>query len=190
MLELIGGALSAILSGGATGLIGVAIQRFADYKNKMADLEKMKIQHEHERGLRELDAKIMEQEWAGRTKVAAVEAAGAEAVADAQAFAASFQLEPKRYSEGVKPGRVAGFLLVLLDVLRGVVRPGLTLYLCWIATVMYEQSRALIAIGDLQPVLLLDTHKQLVSTLLYLFTTCVLWWFGTRNKAPQPKSAG
>ena len=188
MLELIGGALSAILSGGATGLIGVAIQRFADYKNKMADLEKMKIQHEHERGLRELDAKIMEQEWAGRTKVAQVEAAGAEAVADAQAFAASFQLEPKLYSEKVKPGKVGGFLLILLDVLRGVVRPGLTLYLCWIATVMYEQSRAIMAVGDISAVSLLDTHKQLVSTLLYLFTTCVLWWFGTRNKGQQQAS--
>jgi hypothetical protein len=30
-------------------------------------------------------------------------------------------------------------------------------------------------------------HQQIVFTLLYLFTTCVLWWFGTRNKQKQPQ---
>ena len=27
----------------------------------------------------------------------------------------------------------------------------------------------------------------IVGTILYLTTTCVLWWFGTRNKQEQPK---
>jgi hypothetical protein len=134
----------------------------------------------------------MREEWAGRTKVAEVEGASREAVADAQAFAASFQLEPKQYSSGVKPGKVAGFLLVFVDVLRAIVRPGLTLYLCWIATRMYDESRAVLAIADLttQPALVMNVYTQIVFTLLYLFTTCVLWWFGTRNKQAAPKTAG
>lgn len=192
MLELIGTGIMGILSGGATGLLGVGIQRLADYWNKKQDLEKMKLQYDHEANMRDKDASIMAQEWAARTKVAEVEGASREAVADAQAFAASFGMEPQRYSEGVKPGKIAGFLLVLLDFTRGIVRPGLTLYLCWIATRMYEESRAVLAIADLttNTVLVMNVYQQIVFTLLYLFTTCVLWWFGTRNKQAAPRTAG
>jgi hypothetical protein len=190
MFELIGAGLTGILTGGATGLLGVGIQRFFDWMKLKQDIEKMRLQFDHDIALRKVDAEIMAQEWAARTKVAEVEAAGREAVADSQAFAASFQTEPARYSEGIKPTRGQGWLLVLLDVLRGIVRPGLTLYLCWIATMMYEESRAVLALADLttDTKLVMSVYTQIVFTLLYLFTTCVLWWFGTRNKAPQPKA--
>lgn len=170
-------------------MLGVGIQRVADYFNKKQDIEKMQAQFAHEANMRDKDAAIMAQEWAARTKVAEVEGASREAVADAGAFAASFGMEPQRYSEGVKAGPLAGFLLVLVDVLRAIVRPGLTLYLCWIATRMYDESRAVLAIADLttNPALVMNIYQQIVFTLLYLFTTCVLWWFGTRNKNSQPK---
>ncbi len=29
--------------------------------------------------------------------------------------------------------------------------------------------------------------QMVVGTILYLTTTCVLWWFGTRNKGAPPK---
>lgn len=192
ILELIGAGIAGILSGGATGLLGVGIQRVADYFNKKQDLEKLTKQYDHEVRMREADAAIMAQEWAARTRVAEIQEQGKEAVADAGAFAASFGMEPARYSEGVKPGKVAGGLLILLDILRGIVRPGLTIYLCWIASKMYEESRAVLAILD--PATHSDTmvkvYAQIVFTLLYLFTTCVLWWFGTRNKQAPPKVAG
>lgn len=188
MGELIGQGLLAIVSGGATGLLGIVFQRIFDHWKNKQELDKLKAQHEHERGMRKLDAEIMAQEWAARTKVAEVEAAGREAVADSQAFAASFALEPKLYSEKVKPGKVAGFMLVLVDVIRGIVRPGLTLYLAWIATSLYEQNRALVAVLDLQTdtTKILGIYEQIVVTLLYLFTTCVLWYFGTRNRQQAP----
>lgn len=190
MLELIGTGIMGILSGGATGLLGVGIQRFADYFNKKQDLEKLKAQFDHERDLRKLDMELADKEWAGRVQVATVEAQGKEAVADASAFAASFQMEPQQYAKNVKPGKIAGFLLVLLDFTRGIVRPGLTLYLCWIATRMYEESRAVLAIADLttNAPMVMNVYTQIVFTLLYLFTTCVLWWFGTRNKQAPPKT--
>ncbi|HEX5077698.1 MAG TPA: hypothetical protein VFV80_01025, partial [Geminicoccaceae bacterium] len=110
-------------------------------------------------------------------------------VADAEAFGVSYQLEPKRYAEGVKVGKLGGLLLVLVDVVRGLVRPGLTIYLAWVATELYWQSVAIVAKVDpnSQAALLLQLHRQIVVTLLYLFTTCVLWWFGTRNKQKQPQ---
>ena len=188
MGELFSGLL-AIVSGGATGLIGVVAQRLFDHWKLKQENDKLRLIHEHERGMKKLDAEIMMQEWTQRVKVAEVEAAGKEAVADSQAFAASFALEPKRYAEGVKTGKWCGAFLILADVLRGIVRPGLTLYLAWIATALYNDSQALLQGSRLEGTTLVAVHQQIVFTLLYLFTTCVLWWFGTRNKAPQPKMA-
>jgi hypothetical protein len=188
MGDIFGGVM-AILSGGATGLLGVVFQRLFDHWKLKQELDQLRERNAHEVNMRKVDADIMAQEWAARTKVAEVEATGKEAVADAQAFAASFQLEPQRYSEGVKPGKIGKFLLVAVDVLRGIVRPGLTVYLAWIATELYNDSHMIVekVAPLMQASLLQDVYKQIVFTLLYLFTTCVLWWFGTRNKGKQPQ---
>lgn len=187
MLDLIGTALGSILGGGATGLLGVIIQRIADHKNKQLDIEIQKQKFEQERALRELDAKIMEQEWAARTRVAQAEAEGQREVADANAFAMSYKLEPQQYSARVRPGKAGTFLLVLVDCLRGIVRPGLTVYLCVLTTLIYSQAVALIDKEDLTNDEALDIEKLIVNTILYLTTTCVLWWFGTRNRGPSPE---
>jgi len=49
------GILSALASGGATGLIGVFLQRFFDFKGKQQDLELVRINNEHARLLAQMD---------------------------------------------------------------------------------------------------------------------------------------
>ncbi len=181
-------AISSILSGGATGLLGVAFQRFFDFLKVKQEIEMKRLDQAHEIALRRADAEIMAQEWAARTQVATIEAGSREAVAAENSFAASFAMEPKQYSARVKPGPVAGFLLVLLDFLRGIVRPGLTVYLCVITTLIYLEARAILAAIDwaLDTAQAVSIHERIVATILYLTTTCVLWWFGTRNKQKPP----
>lgn len=162
---------SSVLTGGATGLIGAAITRFADYKT-----EKLKFASELE--LRKADAEIMAQEWAARTKVAQVEADAAVEAADSAAFAKSFN-EPERYSAGVSPSRGEGWLLVLVDCLRAIVRPGLTIYLCIVATYLYWDAHAVINHG-ITPENATALVNKIVSTILYLWTCSTLWWFGSR----------
>lgn len=187
MGELLGQGLLAIVSGGATGILGVIFQRVFDHWKQKQELDKIKAIHAHELAMKRADAEIMKEEYAQRVKLAQTEGETAREVADSQAFAASFQLEPKRYSEGVKAGKIGGFLLILADVVRGVVRPGLTIYLAWIATALYWDSQKMLSGSGFEAKLLVSMHQQIVFTLLYLFTTCVLWWFGTRNRQPQPR---
>lgn len=187
MLELLGTVFGSIFSGGATGLIGIVLQRVADYKNKQLDLQIEQQKQSHEIALRRVDAEIMAQEWAARTKVAEVEAAGREAVADAQAFAASFGLEPKRYAEGVKFTHGQGWVMVALDALRGSVRPMLTVYLCLLTTLVYLQARTVLGSAELDVATATDVWKMVVGNILYLTTTCVLWWFGTRSRGKPPE---
>lgn len=179
---------TSILSGGATGLFGIIVQRWADLRNKKLDLQANREKMDHEVRLRQVDAEIMAQEWAARTQMADIEAAGREAVADAQAFASSFN-EPVRYSENVQPSKGQGWMLVVLDFIRGIVRPGLTVYLCAVTTLVYIHARDILASEGiaLSSDQAMDLMKLIVGTILYLTTTCVLWWFGTRNKQAPPQ---
>ncbi len=185
MFEILGTIVSSVLGGGATGLLGVLFQRFADYKNRQLDIQLEREKMGHEIELRKADAAIMAQEWAARTKVAEVEAAGQEAVADANAFAASYKLEPIQYSAGIKPSRMQAWLLILLDCFRGSIRPVLTVYLCLLATMVYVETQKIS--GAMTQEQSFEALKLIIGTILYLWTTCTLWWFGTRNKSTMQK---
>ena len=180
------GILGSIFSGGITGLLGVAFQRFFDFLKVKQELEMKKMDHEHEANMRRIDGELMAQEWAARTQVATIEATAKETVAAETSFAASFGMEPKQYSARANIGPVTGFLLVLLDFLRGLVRPGLTVYLCAITTLIYVEARAIMASVSFTSADAINVHDHIISTILYLTTTCVLWWFGTRNSQKPP----
>ena len=181
------GLLGSVFSGGATGLLGVVAQRFADYKNRQLEMALEKQRGETEIAKRKADQEIMATEYAGKLKVAQEEGATARDVAESKAFEASVLREPERYSAAGSATAGQNWLLVLLDVLRGSVRPLLTIYLCALTTYVWFQVRTLVATEDLQPQDVLGIWTKVVDTILYLFTTCTLWYFGTRNKQQPPK---
>jgi len=180
------GIISSIFSGGLTGLLGVGFQRFFDFLKIKQEIEMKRLDHEHEANMRKIDGELMAQEWAARTQVATIEATAKENVAAEASFAASFNSEPKQYSARAKIGPFTGFLLVLLDFLRGIVRPGLTIYLCAITTMIYIEARTIMAGVAFATTDAMRVHDHIISTILYLTTTCVLWWFGTRNSQKAP----
>jgi uncharacterized membrane protein len=192
MWDLITGGLTAIASGGITGLLGIGIQRIFDWLGEREKRETLRIKMQHDLDMVKANAEVMMQEGAQRAKVAQIEGETRQEVAASEAFSASFQTEPKRYAEGPRPkggwGAAGWFLMVLIDFIRGIVRPGLTVYLCAITTMIYREAADLIdRYGMTMPVD--DAVKlvtQIIMTILYLTTTCVLWWFGTRNQDKAP----
>lgn len=185
------GALLSIVSGGATGLLGVVFQRFFDWLNVKANLQRDKLKYDHEGNMKDKDAAIMAQEWAARTKVAQIEGDTTKDVAASKAFEASMFHEPDHYTVGEAPknwmGTFGWFMLACTDVLRGIVRPALTLYLCVLVTGIWVEAQSLINKEDLEPAQALAIVTLLVDTILYVWTTCTLWWFGTRNAQQPPK---
>lgn len=185
MLEVLGTVIGSIFSGGATGILGVVAQRFADYKNKQLDMQIEDMRSKNRREELKAQADIMKEEWAGRTQVAVEEGKAATQVADAKAFEASFQMEPKKYS-GDKLTDGQQWVMIVLDFIRGMVRPALTLYLCVLVTIIYFLARDKMRAEDLTTEQTLEAWKLLIGTILYVWTTITLWWFGTRNRAKQP----
>ena len=159
--------LGSVFGGGVTGLLGVAIQRVADYKNKKLDIELEKTKFQHEVAIQTLIAN------------AKIE------VADSEGFKES-QKERAIYSSQVKPSEKQGWVLITLDVIRGTIRPFLTIYLCALTTLIYFHAKRIISFDLMAPNDATALVNKIIEAVLYLTVSAVLWWFGTRNKGKQP----
>lgn len=187
MFEILGTVFGSIFSGGATGLLGVVAQRYADYKNRQLEMALEKQRGEQELAKRRVDLEITQSEYAGKLKVAQEEGATARDVAESNAFAQSLLKEPPRYSSESKLTTAQNWVMVGLDALRGAVRPLLTIYLCALTTYVWVQVRGVLSTEALDTQAALDVWKMVVGQILYLTTTVTLWWFGTRNKGSAPR---
>ncbi len=67
-----------------------------------------------------------------------------------------------------------GWAMSLVDVIRGLVRPALTVGFLALTAAVY------FTLGD-DPVAEIDIAPRVIDTILYLSTTTVLWWFGARQ---------
>jgi hypothetical protein len=178
-MDLLGG-ITSILGGGITGVVGSVVQRVFEFKTKKLDIELQKEKFANDIALRKVDAEIMAQEWASRTRVAEVEGAAKVETEDAKAFAAALTSEPKQFHEsGLSPAQ--NWLMVVLDFVRGSVRPALTFYLCGLTTIIYFKCAKLLHNDIILPGMAYDIVTQVINTVLYLCSTCCLFWFGTRN---------
>lgn len=174
--------LTSIVGGGVTGLLGSTITHYFDYLNTKEKNKFILANHAHEIAMREMDAKIIAEEWNARNAIAVIETEGKIEVADSEAFKASLTSEPKLYHNPSLISKASNSLLVFVDAVRGLVRPGITLYLCIITTAVYLQAGSIIKHQPLTPEQSVDIYVRITETVLYLTTTCVLFWFGIRTR--------
>lgn len=188
LFELGSSIVGSLFSGGLTGLLGIGLQGITSYFTKKQELAELKLKQDHDIEVIRANAEVMKEEWAQRTKLAEVEGATQVEVAAEGSFKESYSLEPKLFSVNVTaPSKIESFMLVLLDFIRGLIRPGLTIYLCVLTTLIYFEARDLIYKENLDTLQALDLTETVINTVLYLFVTCTLWYFGIRNNEKAPK---
>lgn len=199
MLALIGTLLSSIVSGGATGLLGVLLQRFFDMKAKQNDLEILRVNNAHALAMAQMAIEQTKAEWASRENIASTEASARMEAARIDAMARADEVEGSLQEASYKndratflsgavlksKSRVVLWSMAVVDATRGLVRPVLTAYLVAISHLMYldmaqllESKGAALEVSMVQQLVV-----QIISTLLYLATVAVVWWFGTRPPA-------
>lgn len=200
--ELLGAAMSGMATGGLTSLIGLGIKAWSDQKAGSQRIEEKRLDFEHARLL-------SQQEAENRLRIAQLEGATAErlaeidgmARADAQAgadFRESHQSDTARYTPSGalsfkdasgRWGRFtvgAGILMMsIVDFVRGITRPGITVYamvletmlLYWVHDLWMRQQLSLAP--DQQAKIVMEV----VGTASYIISTSVTWWFGVRSMA-------
>lgn len=194
MLELLGTIFSGVFAGGATGLLGVLLQRFFDYRKAKTDLELAALQLKAAKETREMELQYQERMAARVAEVqemqAQLDAHTKEVEADAKLVADSYQHDRPTFTlpADQRNGFVA-FFMGIVDFIRGLTRPALTAYTMVLLTLVFIWVREMYAKLGVQmtPAQVHDLAMQCVGTIFYLATTTSVWWFGVRPGQP-PKA--
>ena len=163
------GAVGNVASGGILGLVGTGIHAWLKARE-----QKQKLEHEREQArIRLEEMKLEHQQRLEEIKAqgeadankAAIEAQAAEARAEAEVRAASYRLDKATYGGG------------LVDAIRGLMRPAITLYTLGLMTAI---GWLLYRAQGIPAEMAGPLWTQIVQTVVFLATTCVTWWFGSR----------
>ncbi len=150
--------LLGVVSGGATGLIGSvlsgAVKFFTDRQNQAHELRVMDVELQH-----------MDREAEIAKQIKELEMEGVEAAASWRGLEASYEESGKRWST-----TESGWI-VMVDVVRGLMRPLLTLGLVVLTTVIY------FTLTDPDD----ELRARIIATVLYLTSLALSWWFADRQ---------
>ena len=191
VLDLLsGGAISGVL-GGITGLLGTWIK--GKHEEQMATTYQLDRAAER---LHEIETLKLEAQSA--LAISNINRQESSDMSASKALAASYGMEPKRFSEGVRiPNNVLGewfiapviaILMFALDFVRGATRPALTIYLAILMTIIFYMLKDLMVEygAALTSDQVMTLVLYMVNVISYLFITIVLWWFGDRNRNAPP----
>ena len=184
-----------VILGGITGLLGNAISSFVNYKT-------MKLKNEHERDMVKIETEAMKAEAEMQIQVTKAEIEGEIELADVKAYSDSQTVgNQKMFSEqwidklfsiqgwvkyiAIPFGVIIAVLFAFVDFLRGFMRPGLTMYLTGMTTVITWMAWKIIQSNGMEMTAseAVAIYNQVISIVIYLTVSCVTWWFGDRRTA-------
>jgi len=188
MLSAIAGVFSSAAFGGITGLFGTLISKVGDYYA-------LKQKNAFDLAMRDKDMAIAQIEATKEVTIAQDTNAANREIAESEVLGKSYEADRATYltpdvQKDVPPKMkgIVALAMAVVDFVRGMTRPGLTLYLCILTTLMYLQMKAIVTAAGQQAFTPADAVKiiiLIVDAVIYLTTVTVTWWFGTRPKATK-----
>jgi len=188
--------------GGVTGLIGNVVGGWFKLKERKLDLDIHKMNNEHELSMLKAETQAMIMEAKANIKITQAQVEGAIDIKDAEAFMQSQtegnkNLFSNKWIDALMGitgwwrlitlplASIIAFLFGLVDFLKGLIRPALTLYLCgvttWVTWMAWEIMQLDgISLSAIQAVSIFNDTTSIVT---YLTVSCVTWWFGDRRMA-------
>lgn len=150
-----------------------------------------KIKNKHELALIKAQTQAMIEETKAEIKVSEIELEKDLQLAEIESFKTSqvvgnrvnvsnevLQLLLKgRFSRFI--GMILAFLLGMVDVIRSLMRPAITIILLWITT--YMTYRNVVVVVENKELLSPEHVFELTKSVVYLTFTVIGWWFGDRG---------
>jgi hypothetical protein len=188
-------AIATIL-GGLTGILGTVATSITNYKSQ-------KLKNELDIKMAELEIRKLEARTTAAIKLTEARISGEVELADTQAFIKSQEygnssifssewVEKLLSATGwckwvsIPAGVFIVILFGLVDLLKALMRPGLTLYLLiastWVTYLAYD-ILVIAGIAKLTTTQAVEIFNLVIVTIIYLTVSCVTWWFGDRRIA-------
>ena len=181
--------------GGVTGLLGNALTAWNNYKTQ-------KLKNEHDQRMYDFKIKEIAAQTDAAIKITEAKVAGAVELADSDAYTESQKQGNKALfgdswiqklldMEGwlkyitVPIATFLATLLGIVDVLKGLMRPGLTIYLTGITTWLTWKAYGIMMMAGatIPAAQAFELYKEVTSIVIYLTVSCITWWFGDRRMA-------
>ena len=185
------GLAAAGASGGLLGIVGGLFRQGLDWMKRRTELANelalAREKFKHDEAMRDKDAAILRLEGENAVKVAKTEGDSLIESERMRAIAASFAADRATFATGAKAADSAWFIAV--DVVRGLIRPGLTLlfdlalFVIWglLMYLLWDEMAKLFAAKDadvMKP--MLGLLIEIVRAIIFLATTCTTYWFVAR----------
>ncbi|MBI9110328.1 hypothetical protein [Maridesulfovibrio ferrireducens] len=186
LFDIIGSSLLGI---GTGGIATIAQNIFGGISGWITEWQKRKtleLQHQQEMVMADKQIEVMRVEGEVKVQEAREERAMTETIIDGQNYQQSLLHDSATYSRG-KEKTWADFLLVVADAIRGITRPVMTVFLCWITWSTYQHFTAYLAESNV--LVNSDTANEMVRYIVmntvFMSSSAVGWWFSSRpsNKA-------
>lgn len=200
-----------IILGGLTGLIGNAVTAWTTYKTKS-------MEYTHKENMVKLETMAMLEEAKAQISITKARIEGEVELAEVGAYRESIEAGKEKFfgeqwvdrmldSTGwasyiLKPiAMVIAMAFAIVDLVRGMMRPLLTLYLTglstyitWLAWKVLEAK----GISNLSVSDAVGIYTDVISTVIYLTVSAITWWFGDRSmskflqnrKSPKTNQTG
>lgn len=172
-VDIISALFNSAAGGGLFGIFGA-------WLTTRAEIAKLKVAHEHEARMAEIDIKATAMEIEANIKQAEISATQAREVSADGLMSASL------YSESTIGERATGWVGNFLALVRGLVRPVATVYAMALLTLLSVWVFRL-ALGygiTLSAAQVYALMMDLINTITFLSVTILLWWFGVRYQRP------
>lgn len=177
--------ITAILSLLGSSAIGSIIGGVFALLNRKADVEAKRLDHTHELELRRADMELAKLEAEGRLQVAMVEADGVIEASRMDAIGLAHQADVLDAKQIQAAGKVGGFLLVLTDVFRRLIRPVITVILVgaalWLNWMLIERLGA--GWSVMEPLQRFEIGMQAFAWVTGQASAVLGFWFVARGGA-------
>jgi len=188
--------------GGVTGLIGNVVGGWFKLKHAQVQQEMLGIKNNHEVAMVKVETEAMIMESKANIAITRAQIEGAVELADANVYLQSqkegnknlfsnkwidklMTIEGKWKFITLPAGVIVAMLFGFVDFLKGLIRPGMTMYLVGLTTWISFKAWDIMQMEGVKMSITEATgiFNNITSIVVYLTVSCVLWWYGDRRMA-------
>lgn len=188
----LGSLLGNVATGGLLGAVGgiaqAGLQMWQDKQKADHETELKKLDQVHDIARWAHDLELAKFESQAKTVLAEIDQSTKEFLADRTAMQASFDADKRAYATDAVTEKFPT-LFAIVDFVRGIIRPWITLYLDFVLTVLciwvtyemlhYYPKDAAASFPEV--------FKSLIEAIIFMSTTSTMWWFAARGAMRSAK---
>ncbi|WP_320169924.1 hypothetical protein [Maridesulfovibrio sp.] len=147
LFDLVGSSLLGIGTGGVATIAQNIFGGISSWISEWQKRKTLKLQHEQEMLMADKEIERLRAEGDVKVQQAREDRAMTETIIDGQNYQQSLLHDAATYSRG-KEKSWADFLLVVADFVRGITRPTMTAFLCWITWSTYQHFTGYLSVNN------------------------------------------